>query len=118
MTFTEKNDFALKELQSSQIWTNDYKPVLFRLLWWLGVKIAPPHYRSFLANFLLFSVLLGSVFGLLNAPVSWMMSDFGPLAQRAGNIGFGFLLALLNALYYRTNAARAGLTPWNEIRSA
>jgi hypothetical protein len=115
MSYDTKLDLAMKELETSPIWRPDYNSPSFRLLRSFGIKIAPPHYRSFRFNFVFFSLVNGIIFAALNAPAGWMVTEHGPIAERFANILFGVSVALIESYYYSTNASKHGLTPWSEL---
>jgi hypothetical protein len=73
MTFEEKHNFAIRELQNTKIWKLNYNPPLTRLLHKLGVKVPLPHYNSFIYNFIAISCFMGLVWG------SFMYIFFGEL---------------------------------------
>ena len=60
--FEQKLDAALALLASTGIYRSNYAPPLYRFLWWLGVKVPPPHFRSFAANF----AITGSYFAIIS----------------------------------------------------
>ena len=115
MTYEEKLECAFKEMEASPIWETGQRPVGFRLMRRLGIKAVPPHYRSFRMNFFLGALGLGVVFGVCNVPAGYMVSEYGVIAERVANVLFGVVIALLEAWYYRSNAAKNGLSSWEDL---
>ncbi len=118
MSYNKKLDLALKELETSPIWRPDYNSPSFRLLRSFGIKIAPPHYRSFRFNFVFFSLVNAIIFAALNAPAGWVVAEHGPVTERFVNILFGISLALIESYHYSKNASKHGLTPWSKLEPA
>ncbi len=115
MTYEEKLECAFKEMKASPLWETGQRPLGFRLMRGMGIKVVPPHYRSFATNFFLDAVGMGLVFGVLNVPVGEMVSEYGVIAERVANVLCGVGIALLGALSYRSNALKNGLSSWEDL---
>ena len=117
MTYEEKLECAFKELEATPLFEVGQRPLGFRLLRLLGIKAVPAYYRSFRRYFLLDGFLLGAVFGLSNVPAGWMVSEYGPLAERGANVLCGVLFALHGAWWHRSIALKHGLSSWEDLGS-
>lgn len=115
MTFKEKKDFAIKELEQARIWKSNYYPPYLKLMHALGINLRFPHYNSFIVNLLSMSTFFALIWGAI------MYVSFG--AQRASSLPtiiisaltVGLLFGIFMASYYKHGNRKYKLTPWNEI---
>jgi hypothetical protein len=70
MTFSNKLKNALALLESCEPRIRGYQPPFFGLLWVLGCKMPPPHFRTFSENRFFFSAALGTWMWIIFT--SWM----------------------------------------------
>jgi|SRR5882724_2330782 len=116
MTFEEKRDAALKLLESTDIWRSNYAPPLLRLLWKLRVKVPPPHFVGFAANFVSAGLFFGVAWGLLMWALLWSHQPT-PLGMVVGAAALaGLLFGLCMASYYRYGARRNKIPLWKEFQ--
>ena len=86
-------------------------PPLWRVLWWLGLEVPPPHFLRFWALTLLTGTLFGVamwVCGWVAAPRFAVTPPLLVLTAAAG-IVFGLIVAMV----YRASARGLGLPSWN-----
>ena len=91
-------------------------PPAWRLLWRLGLELAPPPFLSF-ASLALFT---GVPFGLLFALGVWLLESIGLRDMSVGEplwaaLITGPLFGLFMAAYYRRLARKHSLGPWVEF---
>jgi hypothetical protein len=116
MNFNRIKHLALNELESKSIGKYNYQPLLYSLLWSIGIKVRPPHYQSFVVNFL----ITGIFFGLLVGISEWIL--YGnlvfPLPFNAIRhaLTSGVLFGLVMALYYLISSRKNKLTKWNNFQ--
>ena len=115
MSYDQKLECAVKELEASPLWEVGQRPLGFRILRRIGVKVVPPYYRPFRVNFLLHSLWIGGSFLVLNVPVGEFVREYGDWAERGANGLCGVGIALMGALSYRSNALKNGLSSWEDL---
>jgi hypothetical protein len=116
MRFEEKLSAALGLLASTGMWHSNYAPPVYRLLWRLGAKTPPPHFRSFSANFVSAGVRFGVVWGLLMWVTVW--SHRSPYAVLAAALFAGVFFGLGMAAYYRYGARKHRIPLWRDFHPA
>jgi hypothetical protein len=112
LNFDEKLKAALQRLSERGMWRSNYAPVLYRLLWDVGVELPPPHFAGFVPNFVVMSGSSSLMFGL----IGWH-GDASIASAIVSAIFFGSLFGLAMALYYRADARAHDLPPWSEFAS-
>jgi hypothetical protein len=118
MRFAQKLAAALVLLASTGMWRSNYAPPLHRLLWKLGMRVPPPHFVGFAANFVSFGLWLGVVWGLLMWFTGWSRQSMAPQAALGAAIFVGLFFGLCMAGYYRYGARKHGIPPWRDFRPA
>ena len=115
MTFEEQLAAAHQELASKGVWHANYNPPLFWLLRQLGWSVKPPHYESWLTNFLVFGIGLGLIWSILLWFFSWQPMGAEPLfALRQVALFAGlFGLSMASLLWLRRKQLK--LTPWEQL---
>jgi hypothetical protein len=58
MTFKSKLRCALAIFESGNAKSNAYQPLLYRLIWTIGVEKIPPHFSSFSENWVFFGFVV------------------------------------------------------------
>jgi hypothetical protein len=94
-----------------------YAPPVFRLLWYLGSELPPPHFLNFGALVL----VMGLPFGLLWGGFMWLILFKGALSGWAlllASIGIGLLFGSAMAAYYRATATKLKLPKWEDYSAA
>ena len=91
-------------------------PAFYRFVWSLGIRLRPPHFASWEANFALFGVIPG---GLL-AVVSWVtMTAVGREMALVQSLAAGTVVAVMNgfsaAARHKREAEDHALPRWDEL---
>ena len=114
MMYEKKLKAALELLATTGIWRSNYSPPLFRLLWLCGVRVPPPHFRSFVAN----TTTLGSFFGIAWGMAMWLLvwrgEDRGEVILAASALA-GLLFGLCMAAYYQHGQRKHALPDWETL---
>ena len=112
MTFHEKTDTLIKDLQKRGESPYTTAPPLFRLLWAIGLQVPPPLFLGFVT----LTVANGVFFGVLWGVLMWVLIWHGgsPEVVIAASAAAGVLFGLAMAGYCRWKAAKLGLPPWKE----
>jgi Family of unknown function (DUF6404) len=116
MRFERKLSAALALLASTGIHSGNYAPPQHRLFWKLGVKVPPPHFLSFTANFVLAGVGFGVFWGL----AMWLTgsSHHGLSRLVAVALFVGLVFGLSAAAYYRYGARKHNIPLWRDFHPA
>jgi len=112
MTFQEKTETLIKDLQRRGVSPYTTAPPLFRLLWAIGLRIPPPFFLGFVTLTLAFGVFFGVLWGALMWVISWRGGSVE--VAIAASAAAGLLFGLMMAGCCRWKAAKLGLPPWNE----
>lgn len=118
MTYEEKCNFAVKELEAAKIRKWNYNPPITRLLGKLGFKIPFPHYNSFLINALFSGIYFGCAWGLIMYFVTWQTQNMSLAVMLSTAIFAGAFFGIAMASYYRYCFKKYKLTPWHDIKSS
>jgi hypothetical protein len=91
-------------------------PATYRFVWSRGIKLRPPHFASWEANFALF----GGVAGAITAIGTWLaitaMEGEMPLLRSAAmGIGAVVVYGFSEAARHKREAEDHGLPPWNKL---
>ena len=115
MDFKEKLKIALDELEKSSIRKSSYNPPISKLLRFLGLKVRPPYYQSFVVNFL----VMGITFGVLMGAYYWFMGRVSqlPMFSNPAELGLmsGCIFGTIMSVYYKSSSKRHGLSKWDNI---
>ncbi|MBT4290176.1 MAG: hypothetical protein HOD92_22860 [Deltaproteobacteria bacterium] len=115
MLFEEKLKIAFQELKDSGMRESSYKPLIFRYLWIFGLKVRPPHYRSFVSNFISTAVGFAFVWAILLWLVIWR-GDSHPIEQVIiSSLRTGGLVGLLWSGLYKYGFYKHKLTKWDKL---
>ena len=115
MLFEEKLKIAFQELEDSGIRESSYKPLTFRFLWIYGFKIRPPHYRSFIKNFISSAVVFAFFWAFLMGIVAWRGETY-PIQQVVNSsIQTGSLIGLAMSCLYKYGFRKYKLTKWKNL---
>jgi hypothetical protein len=74
VTGQEKIAAAVAELVARGVGKSTAAPILYRILWRLGVHLPPPLFQNFLANVTIQGTSIGLLVGILTAPVIDLMA--------------------------------------------
>lgn len=112
MAFREKVDYLRRDLGRRGVHYGTIAPPLFRVFWWLGWRIRPPHFLSF-PKMALFSAAVFTVsWGSAMAVFLWSLPAVPWLRVAAIAGGTGFLFGVFVAAWYRYQARRLALPRW------
>jgi hypothetical protein len=115
MTQREKVKHLISDLSGRGVNPFTTVPPLWRLAWALGFKLTPPHFMGPRA----LAVFVGVSFGLIGALLIWYFSDGErPWASALWAVILGPLFGDRMAKYYRVEARRLDLPPWEMYPSA
>lgn len=112
MTFREKVDYLRRDLGRRGLRDGTISPPLFRLCWWLGWPIRPPHFLPFLRMTFLSGGVFAVSWGSVMAAFLWSLPAVPWLRVAAIAGGTGFLFGVFVAAYYRYQAKRLALPRW------
>jgi len=117
MTYEEKCDFAIKELDAAKIWKSNYNPPIVKFARKLGFKVRFPHYNSFLTNWLSTGLYFGLFWGIYMYFFSWNTKNMSIAAMLSTALFAGALFGLAMATYYSCSFKKHKLTPWHEMKN-
>ena len=115
MTFKEERDLALDRLSATTIRPANYAPPIYRVMWWLGLPLAPPHVSGFVTNALVaagyFSVLFGGVVTGTRVLLGQTAANWHAAGQTwlIAGVPAGCVFGLGMATYYLWSARKHGL---------
>ncbi len=125
MTFAQKKTAALACLAATNIARNNYAPLLYRLLWSLGLQIAPPHFNGFITNLFVSGTVFATAFGaIMTAQAVFLTHQIIPDMQGItlyfATVGppAGLAFGLLMATYYAFGAHKHKLPKWRDLQTS
>jgi Family of unknown function (DUF6404) len=118
MNFEAKRDAALRLLAATGMRRNSYLPPIVRLLWLLQIKVPPPHFVSFAANFVVAGIAFSAGWGLLMWIAVWSHQPVQPHAAFGAAAAAGIVFGLCIAAYYRYGARKHRIPLWDEFEPA
>jgi hypothetical protein len=111
MTPLDKIHLAVEDLRARGVRHATAAPLVYRLLWRLGIAIPPPLYQSVLGTLVLHGFLFGVLLGTVLACADRRLAPYGAILF--GTLG-GVVYGTVMAANYRLRARRLGLSTWNE----
>src|SRR5262245_8400061 len=91
-------------------------PTTYRFIWARGIRLRPPHFASWNANFALFGIAPG---GLLVAVIWLTMTAMGREMALVQSLGVGVAVAVINgfsaAARHKREAEDHALPRWDEL---
>ena len=115
MHYDKKCKLVAKELASSGIRQSNSNPPLLKLLRKVGVKVVPPHYRSFFSNALSSGAYFGPVWGILMYFMLWRYQGLHLVGALTSSCLAGLIFGICMASYYKYSARINKLTPWEDL---
>jgi hypothetical protein len=113
MAYPPKIQRALSVLAETDIGRWSYAPPAYRLFWWLGVPIRPPHFNTFVGNFLAQGIVSGAIFTLIMC--IWISRD-RPLTDVLPQCAlFAILSGLTSAAWIRSRRRKHRLPAWSDL---
>ena len=118
MTFQEKIDLAIDEMQLANVKPYRTNMLRYRILAALGIQAPPPYYRVFplnvLSHFVKFALIYGGFMWLL----AWKDIPEMTASMMITNTSLVSLFyGMMMASYIRFEAKRKKLTPWHKLLS-
>lgn len=112
MTKKEKIALFLRQMSETRVVKSVYAPLLYRLLWKVGLEVKPPCFQSFFSLCLVF----GSYFSIVLLCINLLFFGLGIIGISFVLIG-SFIGAVLSsigiAVYYRAQARNLNLPSWD-----
>jgi hypothetical protein len=102
-------------LESTGIWRGNYAPPLYRSLWKVGLRVPPPHFVGFTANFLFAGSCFGIMWGLLGWFALWSRQGMSHGFATGTAIFGGLFFGLCMAGYYRHGARKHQIPLWRDF---
>jgi hypothetical protein len=84
MQFRAQLDRSLAVLSQHGLSRNHAEPLLFRLLWKLGVRVRPPHFLGFASIALVFGTWFAGAWGVFMWTLVWSHQASASAAWRFG----------------------------------
>lgn len=109
---------ALDILKKTKIWPSNYAPFLHRIFWRAGIAIPPPHFASFVWNFLFTGIWFGVIWGLTMWLIFWSKYGLSSIACIIGSALSGGFFGVVMSSYYRIRARQYNLPSWTEIKAS
>jgi hypothetical protein len=115
MHFRAQLDRSLAMLSARGLARRHAAPLLFRLLWKLGVRVRPPHFLGFAHIALVYGTWFACAWGLLMWLLVWSQQGSGiaAVALRAGGAGAAF--GLMVAWFYTRERREFALPAWESF---
>ena len=109
--FLARRDSALRLMSAKGLRHTSYAPMMHRIFWYCSVPIRPPHFASFLGNFLLMGGWFGGFFMFL---LIW--SDMPASMAILLSVSAGVLFGVAMAGYFTYSARKHELPNWSELQ--
>ena len=116
MTFKNKLTKAHKELEDAGIWRSNYNPPPLDLLRKIGYRILPPHYRSFLVNFISQTLFFTTIWGGIMWLLVWQAEHVAAYFALLVSISVGLFMGFCMAVYYKFSAKHHHLSDWSDFK--
>ena len=115
MHFRVQLDRSLAVLSARGLSRRHAAPLLFRMLWKLGVKVRPPHFLGFASTAIVYGGWFACVWGVLMWVLVWSQQGIG-----IGGVAFrsaisGACFGLMMAWFYARERREFGLPPWEAL---
>jgi hypothetical protein len=115
MHFRVQLDRSLAVLSARGLSRLHAAPLLFRLLWKLGVKVRPPHFLGFASTAIVYGGWFAGAWGVLMWVLVWSQQGIGigGVALRAAGAGACFGLTM--AWFYARERREFALPAWESL---
>jgi hypothetical protein len=115
MHFRLRLDRSLALLSTRGVARRHAAPLLFRLLWRLGLRVRPPHFLGFASIAIVYGGWFACVWGAFMWMLVWSQQGIGGagVALRAGSAGACF--GLVMAWFYVRERREFGLPAWESL---
>lgn len=118
MTHDAKVQALRRQLARHGIRPATATPLLWRLLWQLGVPLSPPHFLGFLPLVLVCGGAFGTGWGVLMYLLAGRTQQVPPAYMLGAALAAGSLFGLIQAAVFRRQAARLQLPAWPDYAGA
>jgi hypothetical protein len=117
MHFRVQLDRSLAVLSARGLSRHHAEPLLFRLLWKLGVNVRPPHFLGFAHIAFVYGTWFAGVWGMFMWLLVWSQQGIGMagVALRAGIAGAFF--GVMMAWFYTRERREFALPAWESLGS-
>jgi len=114
--FDERRSRALRLLAEKGVRGWKRAPAIYRFVWSCGIRLRPPHFASWEANFAFF----GGAFGGTMAISSWLAitvvgREHAFLRSAVTAIAAAVVYGFSQAARHKREAENHGLPPWDEL---
>lgn len=116
MTHKEKIEKMYEELHEKGVSKSNCAPPVYRLLWKLGVEIAPPLFSSFMRNLCFQGTFFAVLWGVLMWFTYWQQQQYPFVIAIIASVTAGFLFGLFMAVYFRYVSNKHGLPSWDDYK--
>lgn len=92
-----------------------YAPLLFRLLWKIGVNVPPPHFMGFTKLAMIWGTWFAVVWGAIMWAFVWSRQDTNILLAAGSAIAAGTFFGVSLAAVYARHRKKYGLPTWESF---
>lgn len=115
MQFRAQLDRSLAVLSQRGLARNHAEPLLFRLLWKLGVRVRPPHFQSFASIALVYGTWFTGAWGVFMWALVWSHQGVGIVGVALRSLAAGACFGLLMAWFYARERREFALPAWEAL---
>lgn len=115
MSNNSRRSKALTILADTGMSRSSYAPPYLRLLWRLGIDIAPPHFMPCWRTFLITGIWFGFSWGAIMSVLFWNQHRLPGQLAAGVSVGAGLFFGLSMAAYYAYGRRKYQLPDWNSI---
>jgi hypothetical protein len=117
--FDARRVFAVRLLADRGVPGWKSVPAIYRFVWSCGIRLRPPHFASWEANFAFF----GGAAGGIAAVSSWLGittngGEYAFLRSAVTGIAFAVIYGFSQAARHKREAEDRGLPPWDDLPHA
>ena len=113
--FLARRDIALRLMSAKGLRHTSYAPMIHRFLWYCSVPIRPPHFASFVGNFLLMGGFWG--WGSFVCLLIWSRHDLPTFMAILLSASAGVVFGAAMAGYFAYSARKHDLPSWSELEA-
>jgi len=118
MDHRQKVEHLLDDFSRRGIGRYTAAPPIYRLLWWLGLEVPPPHFAGFWPLALSMGLFFAVTWGLLMWLLLWRSEDMPIAVGIVTSLLAGLAFGLIMAAYYRWRASKLALPRWDDYPPA
>jgi hypothetical protein len=115
MHFRVQLDRSLAVLSARGLSRQHAEPLLFRMLWKLGVRVRPPHFLGFAHIAIVYGVWFACAWGVFMWMLVWCQQGIGIAGVALRAIGAGACFGLLMAWFYARERREFALPAWESL---